>query len=88
MAYLRLSLRKNRFIDSLVEHFIKKIMKTLNASIINFIILKSVKKVVLEFHVTTATDICLKEVTDSSPCWALWRKSMETLKALILTIIT
>ena len=32
----------------------------LNASIFRFIILNLVKKDILEFHVTTATDLCLK----------------------------
>ena len=59
MACLRISLRKNLFIDLLVEHF-KKIIKLLNASIFSFIILNLVKKDILEFHVTTATDLCMK----------------------------
>ena len=66
-GYLRIPLRKNLFIDSLVE----KIMKMLNASIFNFIILNLVKKGILDFHVTTATYICLKEVIRSSPRRAL-----------------
>ena len=60
-GYLRIPLRKNLFIDSLVE----KIMKMLNASIFNFIILNLVKKSILDFHVTTATEVCLKEVIHS-----------------------
>ena len=56
-GYLRIPLQKNLFIDSLVE----KIMKMLNASVFNFIILNVVKKGISDFHVTTATDICLKE---------------------------
>ena len=59
MVYLRIALRKNLFIDSLVEHF-KKIIKMLNASIFSFIILNLVKKDILDFHVTTATDTCMK----------------------------
>ena len=46
MTYLLIALRKNRFIDSLVEHF-KKIMKMLNVSIFTFIILNLVKKSIL-----------------------------------------
>ena len=81
--YLWIALRKNLFIDSLVE----KIMKVLNASIFSFIILNLVKKSILDFYVTTATAICLKEVIYSCLRRALERKIMETLKALILTII-
>ena len=44
-GYLRIPLRKNLFIDSLVE----KIMEMQNASIFNFIILNLVKKSVLDF---------------------------------------
>ena len=62
-------------------------MKMLNALIFSFIILNLVKKGVLDFHVTTATDICMKEVIDSCLCGALSSKIMEKLKALILTII-
>ena len=59
MAFLRIALRKNLFIDSLVEHF-KKIMKMLNASIFSFMILNLVKKNIFDFHVTIATDIRMK----------------------------
>ena len=59
----------------------------LNPLIFSFIILNLVKKGVLDFHVTTATDICMKEVIDSCLRRALWRKIMETLKAFIVTII-
>ena len=62
--------RKNQFIDSLVEHF-KKIMKMLNASIFSVIILNLIKKGILDFHVTTAADICMEEVTESCPRRAL-----------------
>ena len=58
MAYLRIALRKNFFMDSLVEHF-KKIIKMLNVSIFSFLILNLIKKDILNFHVTTATDICI-----------------------------
>ena len=54
---------KNLFTDSLV--LLQKIMKMLNASIFSFIILKLVKKGILDFHVTAATDMCMKEVIDS-----------------------
>ena len=39
-------------------------MKMLNASIFSFIISNLVMKGILHFHVTTATDICIKEVID------------------------
>ena len=51
MTYLRIALRKNWFIDYLVEYF-KEIIKMLNASIFSFIILNLVKKGILDFHVT------------------------------------
>ena len=71
MAYLRIAaLRKNLFIDSLVEYF-KNVMAMLNASIVNFIILNLVKKDAFHFHVTTATDISMKEVINSCLCIAL-----------------
>ena len=47
MTYLRIALEKDRFIDSLVEHF-KKIMKMLDVSIFSFIILNLVKKGILD----------------------------------------
>ena len=47
MTYLWIALEKNRFIDSLVEHF-KKIMKMLDVSIFSFIILNLVKKGILD----------------------------------------
>ena len=59
MACLRIALRKNLFIDSLEEHF-KKIIKMLNASIFSSMILNLVKKDIFDFHVTIATDICMK----------------------------
>ena len=51
------------------------------------LILKLVKKGILDFHVTAATDMCMKEVIDSCLRRVLWRRIMETLKALIWTII-
>ena len=42
MAYLRIALRKNLFMYSLVEHF-KKIIKIPNASIVSLIILSQEK---------------------------------------------
>ena len=57
-----------------------------NALIFSFAILNLVKKGVLVFHVTTATDIYMKEVIDSCLRRALLRKIMETLAALFLTI--
>ena len=47
MAYLRIALEKNRFIDSLVEHF-RKFMKMLNVPIFSFIILNLVKEGILD----------------------------------------
>ena len=75
MAFLRIALRKNLFIDSLVEHF-KKIMKMLNASIFSFTILNLVKKNIFDFHVTIATDICMKAYERSHS----WLFSQSTLK--------
>ena len=54
-----------------------------NASIFCFIILNLGKKGILDFHVTTAAEICMKEVIESCPRQSLWRKIMETLKALM-----
>ena len=45
------------------------------------------QKGILDFHVTAATGICMNEVINSSLRGALISKIMETLKALILTII-
>ena len=45
------------------------------------------QKGILDFHATTATDICTKEVIDSSFHTELRKKIMEILKAVILTII-
>ena len=56
-------------------------MKMLNASIFCFIILNLIKKGILDFHVTTAADIYMKEVTEST------LEVTEALKALISTII-
>ena len=59
-------------------------MKMLNASIYIFIILNFVKKDILDIHLTTATDICMKNVIDSFLRRTLLRKIIETLKALII----
>ena len=64
MTYLRIAQEKNRFIDSLVEHF-TKIMKMLNVPIFSFIIINLVKKGILDLSVTTASDIYLKEDIES-----------------------
>ena len=56
-----------------------------NTSIFSFIILNLVKKGVLDFNVTTATDICMKEAIYGSLRRAIWRKSMETLKRSMVT---
>ena len=77
---------KDRFINSLVEHF-KKIMKKLNVSIFSFIILNLVKRgIIWTLHVNTAADICVKEVIESCLCRVLWRKIMEAMKVLNLSI--
>ena len=47
MTFLRMALKKNQFIDSLVEHC-KKMMKMLNFPIFSFIILNLVKKSILD----------------------------------------
>ena len=47
MTYLRIALKKNQFIDSLVEHF-KKMMKMLNFPIFSFLILNLVKKSIFD----------------------------------------
>ena len=59
-------------------------MKMLNASIYIFIILNFVKKGILDIHLITATDICMKNVIDSFLRRTLLRKIIETLKALII----
>ena len=53
----------------------------LNASIFSLIILNLVKKGILDFHVTTTTDICMKEVIHSCLRRTLERKIMKTLEA-------
>ena len=58
----------------------------LNASIFSFIILNLLKKGILNFLVSTATDIRTKEVIDSYLRRPLM-KIIGTLKALKLTII-
>ena len=85
MTYLRIALRNNQCIHSLVEHF-KKITKILNTSIFSFMILNLVKKGILDFHVTTAADICINDLMESCLRRAIWRNIMEALKTL--TIIT
>lgn len=62
-AYLRIVLRKNQFINSLVVYFKKFMKMLLNASIFSLIILNLVERVFRT--VTTATDTCMKEVIDS-----------------------
>ena len=87
MAYLRIAVRKNLFINSLVERFKKKIIKMLNVSIYSFqIFLKLVKKAILHLHVTTATEICMKKIIGSCLRRALWRKIMETLTSTITVL--
>ena len=66
MAYLRVTLRKNRFINHLVQHF-QKIMNMLHACIdVQFYNLKFSQKINLDFHVTTATvDLCMTKIIES-----------------------
>ena len=45
-------------------------------------ILNLVKKGILDFHVTTAADICMKDVMESCLRRAMWRNIMEALKTL------
>ena len=59
----------------------------LTVSIFSFITLNLIKKGILHFYVTRATDLSMEEVIDSCLHRAIWRKTNETLKALILTII-
>ena len=75
MTCLWTAVQKNWFTTSLVEH-----LKMLNVSILNFIILNPVNKGILDFHVTTTADICMKEVIESCLRRELWRKIMEVLK--------
>ena len=61
MAYLRVTLR---FINSLVVHFKEnhENAKCIDFQFHNF---KFSQKATLDFHVTAATDICMKEIIDS-----------------------
>ena len=69
MAYLQIALRKNLFIDSLVENLKKKNRENAECQFYNFFQFYSfkflVKKAIVHFHVTTATEICMNEVIDS-----------------------
>ena len=85
MAYLRVALRKNWFINTLVEH-LKKNNENARSIDFQFHNHKFSQKDILDFHVTTGTDKCMNEVIESSLRKEFWRKIMETLKALILTI--
>ena len=91
MAYLQIALRKNLFIDSLVENLKKKNRENAECQFYNFFQVYSfkflVKKAIVHFHVTTATEICMNEVIDSCLRRPLWRTIMQTLKALTSTII-
>ena len=65
MAYLRVTVQKNRFMNFLVQ----KSKNHEHATYINFQFhnLKFSQKGILDFHVTTATvELCMKEVTDTS----------------------
>ena len=71
MAYLRVTVQKNRFINSLVQHSKNHEHATcidlhVSFTCIEFHNLKFSQKGILDFHVTTATvDLCMKEVIDS-----------------------
>ena len=61
MVYLRVTLRKNRFITAL-----KKNHEHVTCIDFQFHNLKLSQKGILDFHVNTATvDLCMKEVIDS-----------------------
>ena len=63
MAYLRVTVQKNRFINSLVQH--SKNHEHATCIDFQFHNLKFSQKGILDFHVTTATaDLCMKEVID------------------------
>ena len=84
-AYLRIVLRKNQFINSLVVYFKKFMKMLLNALIFSLIILNLVERVLRT--VTTATDTCMKEVIDSFLRNFPLKENYGKLKALILFII-
>ena len=64
MAYLQVTLQKNRFINSLVKHL--KNFEHATCIDFQFHNLKFSQEGILDFHVTTATvDLCTKEVIDS-----------------------
>ena len=62
MAYIRIPLRKNRFMDSLVEHF-KENHESAKCIDLQFSNLKGIWDFIL---VLPRTYICMKEVIDSS----------------------
>ena len=64
MAYLGVTLQKNRFMNSLVQH--SKNHEHATCIDFQFHNLKFSQKGILDFHVTTVTvDLCMKEVTDT-----------------------
>ena len=81
MTYLRIALEKNRFIDSLVEHF-TKIMKMLNVPIFSFIMLNLVKKDILD----PSCYYSLWHIYERIYMKGLFWEILEAMKALILTI--
>ena len=63
MAYLGVTLQKNQFMSSLVQH--SKNHEHATCIDFQFHNLKFSQKGILDFHVTTATvDLCMKEVID------------------------
>ena len=64
MAYLRVALPKNHNIHKFFG--LKKNHENVKCINFQFHNLKFIEKGILDFHVTTATDICMKGVIDSS----------------------
>ena len=64
MAYVRIALQETIFVDLLVEHF-KNNHENPKCTSFSFIILNSARKVILHFHVTTATDVFFSEYYQS-----------------------
>ena len=74
MAYLRVTVQKNRFLNSLLQH--SKNHEHATCIDFQFHNLKFSQKGLLDFHVTIATvDLCMKEVIDSLLCIALTKFS-------------
>ena len=87
MGYLWVALRKNWFLNSLVESTFKKHNENAKCFDFQFHNRKFGQKGIFNFDVTTVTDMFMKEVIDSSLCRAFWMEIMEKLKALTLSIV-